>query len=42
MLVNNINLDVVTVDDCLDAYERRGITAIINDGKLLGFNEKED
>ena len=37
-----MNLETVTIEDCLDAYEKRGMTAIINDGKLLGFNEKED
>lgn len=37
-----MNLETVTIEDCIDAYVKRGMIAIINDGKLLGFEEKED
>ena len=34
---NFIPADKVTVDDCIDLYERKGYAAICNDGKLEGF-----
>ena len=37
-----MNLEIVTIEDCLDVYEKKGMTATINDGKLLGFEEKEN
>ena len=36
-----MNLETVTIEDCIEAYEKKGMVAIINDGKLLGFEEKE-
>ena len=35
-----IPLEDVTLEDCLDMYEKRGRTSVLNDGKLWGF-EKE-
>ena len=35
-----IPLEDVTLDDCMDMYEKRGRTSVLNDGKLWGF-EKE-
>lgn len=29
--------DKVTVDDCIDLYQRKGYAAICNNGKLEGF-----
>lgn len=37
-----MNLETVTIEDCIEAFTLRGMVAIINDGKLLGFEEKED
>ena len=35
-----IELDEVTLEDCIDLYERKNIATIINDGKIINF-EKE-
>lgn len=35
-----INLDAVTIQDCLDNYTYKNKAAILNDGKILGFEEK--
>lgn len=32
-----IELDNVTVGDCIDAYEYRGLRVIVNDGKIMNF-----
>ena len=32
----------VTIDDCMDMFEKRGQAAIINDGKLLGFEKEKE
>lgn len=31
-----MNLDIITVQDCLDMYYFKGQITIINDGKVLG------
>lgn len=35
-----MNLETVTIEDCVDNYYRRGRVAILNDGELLGFKEE--
>ena len=35
-----MNLEAVTVQDCIDNYQLKGRVAIINDGKLQGFKEE--
>lgn len=42
-----IELDNVTIDDCLDLYEKKEYYTIINDGRIINFekierNEKDD
>lgn len=37
-----MNLDVITIQDCLDMYEKKGQVAIINDGKVVGFISEKD
>lgn len=32
-----INLDRVTVQDCIEMCDRKGFMAILNNGRLLGF-----
>lgn len=34
-----INLDTVTLGDCLALYERKNTTTIINDGRVINFEE---
>lgn len=36
-----MNLDVVTVQDCIDMYNLKDHSTIINDGKVVGFKGKE-
>lgn len=37
-----MNLDVVKVVDCLDMYYMKRQCSILNDGKLIGFQPKEE
>ena len=36
-----IELDNVTLEDCIDLYEKKNIKTIINNGKNENFIEKE-
>lgn len=35
-----MNLEVITIQDCLHMYEKKGQAVIINDGKVIGFTGK--
>lgn len=35
-----INMDNITVGDCIELFERKNTRLIINDGKIIGFEEK--
>lgn len=35
-----MNLEKVTVEDCVELFYRKGKVAIINDGQLIGFQEE--
>lgn len=35
-----MNTEIITIEDCLDMYEKKGQAVIINDGKVIGFTEK--
>lgn len=37
-----IDLDNITVGECLSIFENEGLTATINDGKLVNFEENKD
>lgn len=37
-----IELDDITVGECLSIFENEGLTAVINDGKLVNFEENKD
>ena len=32
-----IELDEVTLGDCLDLYTKKNVTTIINDGRIINF-----
>ena len=32
-----IELDNVTLEDCLDLYEKKNVETVINDGKVIDF-----
>ena len=34
---NVIELDNVTLEDCLDLYTKKNVTTIINDGRIINF-----
>ena len=34
-----MNLEAVTLQDCLDLYKMKGRRTIISDGKIIGFTE---
>lgn len=34
-------LQTLTIQDCLDNYRVKGQCAILNDGKLIGFQQEE-
>lgn len=36
-----MNLESVTVLDCIENYERKGMSAELRDGKLCGFKKEE-
>lgn len=33
-------LQTATVEDCLDMYEMRDMTTVINDGQIIGFKKE--
>jgi len=35
-----INMDNITVGGCIELFERKNTRVIINDGKIIGFEEK--
>lgn len=38
-----MNLEAITIQDCIDMYEKKGQAVIINDEKVTGFiSEKEN
>ena len=39
--MENLNYEVVTVGDCIDNFNMKGKVAVINDGKVIGFEEGE-
>lgn len=36
-----MNLEVATIQDCIDMYDLKDQSVILNDGKVIGFVEKE-
>lgn len=34
-----IELNNVTLEDCLDLYEKKNMTTIINDGRIINFEK---
>ena len=38
---NVIELDEVTLEDCINLYEKKGIATVINNGKVENFVEEE-
>ena len=36
-----MELDNITIQDCIDMYNMKNMIAIINDGKVVGFKKEE-
>lgn len=36
-----MNLETATLQYCIDTYEIEGRTSILNDGKIIGFQQEE-
>lgn len=36
-----MNYEAVTVQDCIDNYEKRNKSTVINDGQVVGFDTNE-
>lgn len=37
-----IELDNVTLQDCLDMFNRKNMITIINDGRIINFEKEKD
>ncbi len=35
-----INMDNITVGDCIELFERKNTRVVINDGNVIGFEEE--
>lgn len=36
-----MNLEMVTIEDCIENYKLKSSISILNDGKLKGFEQEE-
>ena len=39
---NMIDLDNVTLEECLDLYEKKGMYTELNDGRIINFAKEDD
>lgn len=37
----NINFEAVTLEDCIDMYEKRGMVSVVSAGLVTGFAKEE-
>lgn len=37
---NIIELDNVTLEDCIELYEKKNVTTVINDGRIMNFTKE--
>lgn len=37
-----MNIEKITLEDCLDLYEKKGIVTILKDGKVIGFQKETE
>ncbi len=40
MYENELNLEAVTLEDCVNLHTLKGVVTLINDGKIVGFIEE--
>ena len=36
-----VNLEAVTVQDCIEMHDYKGLTAVLNDGRVPGFRAEK-
>lgn len=41
-MLERINRNEVTVQDCIDMYEKKGMYTVLDGGRVAGFVERED
>jgi hypothetical protein len=39
---NDMNYDEITIEDCLEQYEYKNETVLLNEGKVAGFVKNEE
>ena len=37
-----MNMEAITLQDCIDNYEKKDQAAVINDGQVRGFEQVEE
>nr|DAI20881.1 MAG TPA: hypothetical protein [Bacteriophage sp.] len=37
-----MNMETITLQDCIENYEMKGQASVINDGQVLGFEQVEE
>jgi len=37
--MEKVNLEAVTIEDCIDMYQKKNKCVILNDGKIIEFSE---
>lgn len=37
-----MNMEAITVQDCIDNYKKKNQVVVINDGQVLGFEQVEE
>lgn len=37
-----MNMEAITLQDCIDNYEKKDQATVINDGQVLGFEQVEE
>jgi hypothetical protein len=37
-----VNNETITIDDCLDMFEKKGRTTLIENGQVIGFRKETE
>lgn len=40
MSEKELNLEAITLEDCMNLHTLKGVSTLINDGKIVGFVEE--
>lgn len=36
-----MNYNEITIEDCIEMFEKKGMTTVINDGEVIGFAKEK-